>query len=475
MSKIVTIASKGKRLLALRRAIAAKFDEENWRDIALLTDSGEMISNHPRLLRSLSFGDDDYAACVSEILPAIIDKDPGNAQKLEDLVDLPRWLLENDRSLYHEIYVIAEQDNTEGEEDQTQPPAADNVLNLLETIKSQLLNLASKGPISEKDYGRTRKLILLHPHLRSAAPLYIKNCRTLVEVWDYLGSTQPDDAARRVHIAETMNPLLDSLEHEESALLINNLQRGERIGIGGFGQGYRYKHQYFDQDFAVKIFDPAFSQGGEGHLERFFQEAKILLRLHHPNIIRIFDVGMLGSRPFIRMEYFPGKDLNEVLKVSGHIPAKKAGQIIKEVAGALGHAHKHVVHRDLKPSNIMIAPVGQVRVIDFGLGAFVEKELISRITRTGERAVSGLYTAPELTADPKLTDPRTDIYSLGAVWYTMLTGRPPAGADIARQLFEVNGVSQAYGKIVLRCLARVDTRHATCGELVDEIVSIGII
>jgi len=165
-------------------------------------------------------------------------------------------------------------------------------------------------------------------------------------------------------------------------------------------------------DFAVKIFAPAFYQGGEKELERFFQEAKMLFALDHPSIIKVYDAGLLGSRPFIRMEYFNGRNLNEILIEHGVLTPQEALVMMKNLASAISHAHsKGIIHRDLKPSNVMAAAPNQFRVIDFGLGLLVENELHTRFTKTGEGTISGYYFAPELVENPKLVDRRSDIYS----------------------------------------------------------------
>nr|WP_240978577.1 serine/threonine-protein kinase [Longimicrobium terrae] len=273
-------------------------------------------------------------------------------------------------------------------------------------------------------------------------------------------------------MAQAFNPLLDELEGA-THLPGLHYEQGEIIGQGGFGVVYRYHHRLLGMDFAVKVFAPAFSEGGEGHLERFFREARILFALEHPNIVRVHDVGLLGRRPYIRMEMVQGRSLEQVIKQHGRIAPRHALRVVVEIAEALHHAHTvaRVVHRDLRPSNVLVSkePRRRVRLIDFGLGVFIEEEIVSRITREGERAVGGHFTAPELTANPRLLDPRSDIYSLGALWYTLLTGRPPAGINPGVALAAVDGISEVYADTLLQCLADVEHRTRSAEALVEQL------
>jgi len=234
---------------------------------------------------------------------------------------------------------------------------------------------------------------------------------------------------------------------------------------------YLYNHRLLNLPFAVKIFAPAFYEGGEKELERFFQEARMLFQLNHPSIIRVYDAGLIGKRPFIRMEYFDGLNLNEVLSNHGTLSPEKAVIMIKNIVDGLEYAHEKVgiIHRDLKPSNIMVSKPNQFKIIDFGLGIFIENELHSRFTKTGENVISGYYNAPELVKNPKLIDKRSDIYSIGAIWFTMLTGQPPAGTSILDDLNDVVNLNDAYIKCLSKCLASQESRYKTCTELLNEL------
>src|SRR5690606_1310738 len=121
---------------------------------------------------------------------------------------------------------------------------------------------------------------------------------------------------------------------------------------------------------------------------------------------------------------------NQILQDVGSLGVDKSIIAMQSITSAISHAHENgVIHRDLKPSIIMASKPNQFRVIDFGLGIFIENELHSRFTKTGSQTISGYYNAPELVANPKLIDKRSDIYSIGAIWYTLLCNQPPAGSN----------------------------------------------
>ena len=180
---------------------------------------------------------------------------------------------------------------------------------------------------------------------------------------------------------------------------------------------------------------------------------------------------MIGNRPFIRMEYFNGKNLNQILNKYGTLNPKKSLELIKNIVEALNHAHEEVgiIHRDLKPSNLMASSPNQFRIIDFGLSIFIENDLHSRFTKTGENTISGYYTAPELISNPKLIDKRSDIYSIGAIWYTLLTGQPPAGSSFWDNLNQIEGISQEYIECISGCLKNINERTFNCNVLLTQL------
>jgi serine/threonine-protein kinase len=212
-------------------------------------------------------------------------------------------------------------------------------------------------------------------------------------------------------------------------------ERGELIGEGGYGLVYREHDTLLDIDFARKELAPSNFVDDEV-VGRFLREARLLFRLAHPNIVSVYDVGRSGRSAFIRMELFKGQKLNEV----GQLKPERARQYILRLTSGLSHAHSRgVIHRDLKPSNVLVSGL-ELRIIDFGLGAFIDADLDTRITRSDESVAGGSFCAPELKESSKIRDAKCDVYSAGALWFYMLTGRDPSGSDLAVRLANVGDV-----------------------------------
>ena len=353
----------------------------------------------------------------------------------------------------------------------------DDLTILIEKLKVGLTSRATGGIYDDEEYKRIRKLILASPMLEKITPKFLKVCRNTDEFWGWIKHESPTYQERRLIISESINPLIEVVEYEsgEGALEFKkNYEEKELIGNGGFGMVYKYEHRLLKLPFAVKIFAPAFYDGksGEKELERFFQEARILFSLNHPSIIRIYDAGLIGNKPFIRMEYFGGKNLNELLQEHGTFTPAQTVIAMKNIVEAVSYAHeKGIIHRDLKPSNIMAMKPSQFRIIDFGLGIFIENELHSRLTKTGSQTISGYYNAPELVSNPKLIDVRSDIYSIGAIWFTLLTGQPPAGSNFISEL-QTLGIDERIINIIKKCLHPLHERYTNCNELLTDIQKI---
>jgi len=342
---------------------------------------------------------------------------------------------------------------------------------ILERYKVQLTEKATDGDMSNRDYIDARNFIRNHPLLINQVPRFIITCHSAREFRSFMQDEYSTYKERRTFLSITFNPLIDILDKgsvQPISSLTNDYEEIGVLGQGGFGCVYQYRNKLLEYDFAVKFFDPSFPIDEERDLIRFFQEAKILFELSHPNIIKIYDIGVSGGKPFFRMEYFKGKNLNQTLIDHGLLSPSKAKDLVLNVSQALLHAHEQVVHRDLKPSNIMVAYPNKFRVIDFGLGIYKEKQITSRITKHSEKASDSLYTAPELHDNPKLIDKRSDIYSLGAIWYTMLVGNAPSGIKIREKILSVDGVTAEYANVILKCLDDIDDRYKDFSEVIDD-------
>jgi predicted Ser/Thr protein kinase len=197
----------------------------------------------------------------------------------------------------------------------------------------------------------------------------------------------------------------------------------EELGRGGMGVVYRARQLGLDREVAVKMILRG-QLATPSERERFRAEAEAAARLDHPHIVPVYEVGEAEGRPFFSMKYIAGRTLAQLL-AEHPLPAHEAASILAVVSRAIHFAHENgVLHRDLKPSNILIDSDGVPHITDFGLA----KRIADPVSLTKSGAVLGTpsYMAPEQAAGARgEVGPASDVYSLGAVLYHMLTGRPP--------------------------------------------------
>ena len=211
----------------------------------------------------------------------------------------------------------------------------------------------------------------------------------------------------------------------EIAQFFPQLEILELLGQGGMGMVYKARQPQLHRIVALKILSPDLS-ADPAFAERFSREARSLARLNHSNIVSIFDFGQAGHYYYLLMEHVDGTDLREIIHQQHPTPAE-ARRIAMEICQALHYAHEEgVVHRDIKPSNILIDKKGRVKIADFGLAKLNEKTGDAPALTT---VVMGTphYMAPEQIETPGNVDHRADLYSLGVVFYEMLTGELPLG------------------------------------------------
>lgn len=168
--------------------------------------------------------------------------------------------------------------------------------------------------------------------------------------------------------------------------------------------------------------------------------------------------GRIDSKPYIRMELIDGYNLNNLHEQEGNIDFNHSSIIITHILAGLKKAHEHdVIHRDLKPSNVMFSKTERIfKVIDFGVSAFLDTEKHTKLTKTGEHIEGGVYIDPLLQDNPKLRDPRVDIYSVGAIWYFLLCGRAPSGSDMSDYLKQSsNELVDWQIDLVMKCLLEI--------------------
>jgi serine/threonine protein kinase len=185
---------------------------------------------------------------------------------------------------------------------------------------------------------------------------------------------------------------------------------------------YRARDQELDREVAVKVLAEHLSTDAEFR-ERFLREARVAGGLSHPNIVKVYDGGEVDGRPFIVMEYVDGVTLAQELARRKRFPAAEVVQLGVQACAALEHAHgSGLVHRDVKPQNLLLQPDGLLKIADFGIARAVEGS--TQLTAVGTVLGTAVYLAPEQAAGEQVTT-AADIYSLGAVLYELISGRPP--------------------------------------------------
>jgi len=221
-----------------------------------------------------------------------------------------------------------------------------------------------------------------------------------------------------------------------SSLLLGNYTILDQIGAGGMGQVYKARHRRMDRIVAVKMLPPEVAKEAAAQA-RFQREVQAAAKLAHQNIVAAYDADLVGDSPFLVMEFVDGIDLSALVRRSGPLPLAKAVGCVLQAARGLDYAHKQgIIHRDIKPSNLLVDKTGRVKILDMGLArmdsssqALVETQ--SELTGTGNIVGTIDYMAPEQALGSKLTDHRSDIYSLGCTLYFLLTGKPPYEGDTA--------------------------------------------
>lgn len=255
----------------------------------------------------------------------------------------------------------------------------------------------------------------------------------------------------------------------------------EEVGRGGMGVVYKARQKSLDRMVAIKMILASHLASAE-HIRRFQIEARAAARLSHPNIVHIHEVGQIHGQHYFAMEHIEGLSLAQRC-AQGPIPVDTAVRIVAKVARAVAHLHRHqIVHRDLKPSNILLDAGDQPYVTDFGLAKVFAPG--SEMTATGVIAGTPSYMAPEQASGRNgAIGPATDVYSLGAILYELLTGRPPFAEenplDTVMQVLsreptlprQINPrIPRGLELICLKCLAKSpEDRYASADELADDL------
>ncbi|HTR35237.1 MAG TPA: protein kinase [Bryobacteraceae bacterium] len=251
----------------------------------------------------------------------------------------------------------------------------------------------------------------------------------------------------------------------------------KRLGEGGMGAVYKARDTELDRLVAVKVIRPELA-GHPDILRRFKQELILARQVTHKNVVRIFDLVTADGRKFITMDFIEGRDLRTILNERGKLPPAEAVPIAQQICRGLEAAHlENVVHRDLKPQNIMVDASGRVYLMDFGLARSME---LAGLTRTGVLMGTPDYMSPEQARAQKV-DARSDLFSLGIIFYEVLTGQLPFQADtlMAKLLLRTQQkaapaisvdptIPRHLSDVVSKCLEQdVSQRYQNVREILD--------
>ncbi len=256
---------------------------------------------------------------------------------------------------------------------------------------------------------------------------------------------------------------------------------GRLIGAGGMGEVYLAEDEVLQRKVALKLLPARFTQDQE-RVRRFQREARAVSALNHPNILTIYEIGHADSIHYIATEYIEGETLRERMASTRHLTIAEVLEIAMGVAGALAAAHDAgIIHRDIKPENIMLRPDGYVKVLDFGLAKLTDTDPV-KDSATGAVMGTLLYISPE-QARGQQPDARSDLYSLGAVMYEMLTGVPPVHGDNFLDLAiaianerpgppsnVIHGLPPELDRIVLKALEKDrEARYPSARQLLSDL------
>jgi tetratricopeptide (TPR) repeat protein/tRNA A-37 threonylcarbamoyl transferase component Bud32 len=255
----------------------------------------------------------------------------------------------------------------------------------------------------------------------------------------------------------------------------------QELARGGMGVVYKARQRKLDRLVALKMILTG-QLASPTDVQRFYTEAAAAAQLDHPGIVPVYEVGKLQGQHFFSMGYVEGGSLAARVK-DGPLPPREAAALVQKIAEAVAYAHGHgIIHRDLKPANVLLDGNGQPRVADFGLAKRLTGD--SQLTGTGQVMGTPSYMPPE-QAQGKVQDigPTSDVYSLGAILYFLLTGRPPFQAasvmETLRQVLEREpvaprqlnpGVDRDLETICLKCLEKPPARrYASAAALVEDL------
>ncbi|HLF95264.1 MAG TPA: serine/threonine-protein kinase [Planctomycetota bacterium] len=323
-------------------------------------------------------------------------------------------------------------------------------------------------------------------HYRPYETYSCKHCSTKLAIPNKPVSTNVNDSitmATTVFEAEEVKPSKSKAKAKPKPAvpadlvhLLSGYEIVERIGQGGMGTVYKARDTIMGRWVAVKLLAPFLADDKE-YIKRFFQEARNLQKLHHPNIVAAFDAGIAGEHKFFIMEYVNGPSVEQVMHSKGVLSEHNALEITRQVAQALDYAWTNtIIHRDIKPQNVMLSDGKTVKLCDLGLSKDVTSDF--SLTMTGSVNCSPPYASPEQAQGLKGIDVRSDVYSLGVMLFQMCCGELPFKGGSPGQFLIAHvtekppnplsrnpRLSPQTGKLILRLLEKEPERRPMPGEL----------
>ncbi len=252
-----------------------------------------------------------------------------------------------------------------------------------------------------------------------------------------------------------------------------------KLGEGGMGAVYLGIGPE-KRRAAIKVLAPHLANQ-RSLLTRFFREGQASIKLQHENLVRGYDIGEDSGYYYFAMEYIDGRSLGDIIEQGGVLPVDRASDTVLGVSEALAYAHENgLIHRDIKPENIMLTREGVPKLADLGLARQMDSEMTA-LTRTGTAMGTPYYMAPEQATDAKRADERSDLYSLGATWYHMVTGAVPFEGETSFEVFQKHmkeplrppeavrkGIPRQVSMTIQRLMAKEpDQRVQSAGELCE--------
>lgn len=315
-----------------------------------------------------------------------------------------------------------------------------------------------------------------------------EECRELVKKSKRIGlaATFEEVMVKQGYVTEEQLKELSEIERlGEKGDFFGGYRLQRLIGAGGMGNVYEAVHEFTGRRVALKVLKTTFTRDGT-NITRFFQEVRALAKLHFPHIVTLFDAGKAGRRYYFAMELIDGMSLAQYIEKNGIMDEREALSITVKIARALSFAHENnIIHRDVKPENILLDEQNYPKITDFGVVMHQDEDHMT-LTQEGFMVGSVHFSSPEQVEGARDIDGRSDIYSLGATLYYMITGKTVYTGKSAEEILTKHLVgnwvspkhhnprlSSRTAKLVRKMMARSrDRRYQSMDHVVAAIQNI---